>query len=118
MFIANIRTGEARHHRMVMVALYSILKQSFQIYYEITEVIDVLIERFEELNVPHSVKVYGIFQRVAKQYEELEKFYDWCKSVAIARTSEYPEVDMISQKRLDSMDERIKEKTAAEKQES
>lgn len=96
---------------MVMVALYPLLVQSFQIYQDLKEVMGVLTNRFDELNIPLAVKVYGIFRRVSTQYEELEMFYDWCKSVGIARTSEYPAIDKISQTKLDNMDERIKEKS-------
>ncbi|GJZ45478.1 putative clathrin assembly protein [Tanacetum coccineum] len=112
-FLACRPAGEARCNRMVMVALYPLLVQSFQIYQDLKEVMGVLTNRFDELNVPLSVKVYGIFRRVSTQYEELQMFYDWCKSVGIARTSEYPEIDKISQTKLDSMDERIKEKSNA-----
>ncbi|KAI3755272.1 hypothetical protein L1987_55068 [Smallanthus sonchifolius] len=111
-------TGEARHNRMIMVALYPILLQSFQIYYDIKEVTSVLTDRFNDLSVPHSVKVYAIFNRVAKQYDELDLFYDWCKSVAVARTSEYPEVEKISQQKLKAMDELIKQKSDGTNQES
>lgn len=78
----------------------------------------VLTDRFNDLSVPHCVKVYGTFSRVAKQYDELDMFYDWSKSVAIARTSEYPDVEKISQKKLDDMDELIKQKSDGPKQES
>jgi len=110
-FLACRPAGEARINRMVMVALYPLLVQSFQIYQDLKEVMGVLTNRFDELNIPLAVKVYGIFRRVSTQYEELEMFYDWCKSVGIARTSEYPEIDKISQTKLDNMDERIKEKS-------
>lgn len=110
-FLACRPAGEARTQRMVMVALYPLLVQSFQIYQDLKEVMGVLTNRFDELNIPLAVKVYGIFRRVSTQYEELEMFYDWCKSVGIARTSEYPAIDKISQTKLDNMDERIKEKS-------
>ncbi|KAL8222708.1 hypothetical protein R6Q57_020107 [Mikania cordata] len=116
-FLACRPTGEARSHIMVTVALYPILVQSFQIYYDIKEMMDVLTDRFDDLNIPQSIKVHGIFNRVAKQYNELDMFYDWCKSVAIA-TSEYPEIEKISQKKLETMDELIKQKSDGSKQES
>lgn len=117
-FLACRPAGRARHHRMVMVALYPILIQSFQLYYEITDIMAVLTDRLDDLSAAHSTKIHGIYSRVAKQYDELEKFYDWCKSVGIARTSEYPEIEKISQKKLDSIDERLKEKSDDPKQEN
>lgn len=71
----------------------------------------VLIERFMELELPEMVKVHQIFSRVSKQYDEVDDFYAWCKEVGIARSSEYPEVEKISQKRLDMMDDYIHEKS-------
>nr|XP_043630068.1 putative clathrin assembly protein At1g03050 [Erigeron canadensis] len=117
-FIACRPTGGARRHRMVMVALYPTLIQSFQLYHDITEIMGVLLKRFDGLNVSYSMKVYGNFQRVAKQFDELDLFYDWCKSVGVARTSEYPEVEKISQNKLNAMDEHIKGKSDESKQET
>ncbi|XP_076960422.1 putative clathrin assembly protein At1g03050 [Bidens hawaiensis] len=110
-FLACRPAGEARHDRMVMVALYTILTQSFQIYSDIKEVMGELMDRFEYLALPHATKVYNITNRVAKQYTELDMFYDWCKSVGIARTSEYPEVEKITQKKLQAMDGIVKLKS-------
>ncbi|XP_071740429.1 putative clathrin assembly protein At1g03050 [Rutidosis leptorrhynchoides] len=116
-FLACRPTGAARHHRMIMVALYPILVQSFQLYYDIKEIMGVLVDRFDELSVPHSVKVSGIYRRVAKQFDDLDMFYDWCRTVGIARTSEYPEIEKIPQKKLNAMDERVKQKSTENKQE-
>ncbi|KAH0905467.1 hypothetical protein HID58_037294 [Brassica napus] len=106
-----LKFGGARNNRVVIVALYPIVKESFQIYYDITEIMGVLIERFMELDIPDSIKVYDIFCRVSKQFEELDQFYSWCKNMGIARSSEYPEIEKITQKKLDLMDEFIKDKS-------
>ncbi|KAM7482250.1 hypothetical protein LguiB_006833 [Lonicera macranthoides] len=110
-FLACRPTGEAKSNRVVVMALYTIVKESFQLYYDITEIMGILLDRFMELDIPDSVKVHEIFCRVAKQYDELDTFYSWCKCAGIARSSEYPEVDKISNKKLDVMDEFIREKS-------
>ncbi|CAK9140468.1 unnamed protein product [Ilex paraguariensis] len=110
-FLACRPTGAAKNNRVVCVALYPIVKESFQLYYDITEIMGILIDRFMELNISDSVKVHGIFCRFTKQYDELDMFYDWCKIVGIARASEYPEVEKITQQKLDLMDEFIREKS-------
>lgn len=107
-----IYTGSAKNNRVVIVALYPVVKESFQIYYDITEILGILIDRFMELEVPDSVKVYDIFCRVSKQYDELDSFYGWCKTVGIARSSEYPEVERITYKKLELMDDFIRDKSA------
>ncbi|KAF8111557.1 hypothetical protein N665_0074s0085 [Sinapis alba] len=113
-FLACRPAGSARNNRVVIVALYPIVKESFQIYYDVTEIMGVLIERFMELDIPDSVKIYDIFCRVSKQFEELDQFYSWCRNMGIARSSEYPEIEKITQKKLDLMDEFIRDKTALE----
>ncbi|CAH2039059.1 unnamed protein product [Thlaspi arvense] len=113
-FLACRPTGGARNNRVVIVALYPIVKESFQIYYDVTEIMGILIDRFMELDIPDSIKVYDIFCRVSKQFEELDQFYSWCKNMGIARSSEYPEIEKITQKKLDLMDEFIRDKSALE----
>ncbi|KAJ4835827.1 hypothetical protein Tsubulata_033032 [Turnera subulata] len=104
----------ARENRVVIVALYPIVKDSFQLYYEVTDVLGILLDRFMELDVPESIKVHEIFCRAAKQLDELDKFYCWSKSIGIARSSEYPEVEKITRKKLDLMDEFIRDKSLSE----
>jgi hypothetical protein len=96
----------------VIVALYPIVKESFQIYYDITEIMGILIDRFMELEVHDCVKVYEVFCRVGKQFDELDIFYSWCKNIGIARSSEYPELEKITPKKLEVMDEFIRDKSA------
>ncbi|XP_010260538.1 PREDICTED: putative clathrin assembly protein At1g03050 [Nelumbo nucifera] len=110
-FLACRPTGEARTNRIVIVALYPVVKESFQIYYDIAEVVAILVDRFMEFEVPNCVKVHEIFTRLSKQFEELDKFFSWCKSVGVARSSEYPEVEKITSKKLQFMDELIRDKS-------
>ncbi|KAH7866382.1 hypothetical protein Vadar_019681 [Vaccinium darrowii] len=112
-FLACHPRGSARDNRVVLIALYPVVKESFQIYYDITEILSNLVERFAALDVADSVKVHEIFCRVSKQFDELKDFYGWCKHVGIARASEYPTVERIPQKKLEVMDEFIREKSAA-----
>ncbi|CAA7049673.1 unnamed protein product [Microthlaspi erraticum] len=111
-FLACRPTGNAKNNRVVIVALYPIVKESFQIYYNVTEIMGVLIDRFMELDIHDSIKVYDIFSRVSKQLDELDPFYGWCKKMGVARSSEYPELEKITQKKLDLMDEFIRDKSA------
>ncbi|KAI4342016.1 hypothetical protein MLD38_026679 [Melastoma candidum] len=109
-FLACRPTGEAKVNRVMFAALNPIVKESFQICGEMTAIVALLINRFADFDVPNSMKVYEIFCRVQKQVEDLYRFYSWCKHVGIAHTSEYPEVDLVSQKKLDLIDEFIRDK--------
>ncbi|XP_050231548.1 putative clathrin assembly protein At1g03050 [Mercurialis annua] len=111
-FLACRPTGAAKNNRVVIVALYPIVKESYQLYYDVTEILGILIDRFMELEIPDSIKVYDIFCRISKQFEELDNFYTWCKTIGIGRSSEYPEVEKITHKKLDLMDDFIKDKSA------
>ncbi|KAM3714638.1 hypothetical protein ACB098_01G352000 [Castanea mollissima] len=105
-------TGEAKNNRVVIVALYPIVKESFQIYYDITEIMGILVDRFMEQDVQDCVKIHEMFCRVGKQFDELDMFYAWSKSIGIARSSEYPELEKITRKKLEIMDEFIRDKSA------
>ncbi|XP_010270464.1 PREDICTED: putative clathrin assembly protein At4g02650 [Nelumbo nucifera] len=110
-FLACRPTGKAKNNRLVVVALYPILKESFQIYYDIAEVMAILVDRFMELAVADCVKVHGIFTRLSKQFDQLDIFYNWSKSTGIARSSECPKVERILPKKLQLMDDFIRDKS-------
>ncbi|KZV38033.1 hypothetical protein F511_13287 [Dorcoceras hygrometricum] len=111
-FLACKPTGAAKNNRVVTVAFYPLVKDSFQLYYDIMEVMAAFLERFQQLDVPNSVKVYDFFTRLSKQYEELDAMYNWCRSAGIARSSEYPEVEKIPKNRLDVLDDIIQRKSS------
>nr|CAD1838869.1 unnamed protein product [Ananas comosus var. bracteatus] len=112
-FLACRPTGAAKANRIVAVALYPLVKESFQIYYDLAEAMSALIDRFTDLDVPDCARVHNVFARLAKQLDELGAFYAWCKSAAICRPSEFPDVERITPRKLDLMDEFIRDKSAA-----
>ncbi|GFY90160.1 ENTH/ANTH/VHS superfamily protein [Actinidia rufa] len=112
-FLACQPRGSTTHNRIVLIALYPVVKESFEIYYNITEILSIFIDRFMGLEVADSMKVHNIFSRVSKQFDELDELYGWCRHVGIGRTSEYPEVEKITQKKLDVMDSYIQDKSMA-----
>ncbi|KAL0375968.1 UNVERIFIED_CONTAM: putative clathrin assembly protein [Sesamum calycinum] len=105
-------TGAAKHNRIVAVALYPIVKESFQLCCDITEVIGNLVERFMKLDIPSMVRVHAVFCRISKQYDELDAFYDWCTTARIVPPSEYPKFEKIPQQKLDMMDDFVHQKSA------
>ena len=105
-------TGAAKHNRVVMMALFPIVKESIPLFHNITEVLGILIDRFMQLDIPDMVKVYETFQRISKQFDELDSLYDWTKTIGILRFSDYPDVKKIPQSKLDMMDDFIRQKTA------
>lgn len=107
-------SGSAKNNRVVIVALHQLMKESFQLYYDLTEITTLLFDKFIELSIPDSVKALDIFFRINKQYEEIEQFYDWGKTVGVTRTTEYPDIEIIPPQKLERMDDLIREKSFRE----
>ncbi|KAG0480557.1 hypothetical protein HPP92_011415 [Vanilla planifolia] len=110
-FLASRPTGAAKTNRIVAMALYPMVKESFQIYFDLTEITATLVDRFMELPVSESVRVHELFCKLSKQLEELDFFYSWSRSAGVSRASDYPEIEHITQKRLDVMDDFIRERS-------
>ncbi|PRQ46326.1 putative ANTH domain-containing protein [Rosa chinensis] len=103
--------GMAKTSRLVIVALYGVVKESFRLYVEICEALGVLLDRFGEMEYGDCVKAFDVYVNAAKMIDELLLFYNWCKDMGIARTSEYPEVLRITDKLLGTLEGYLKEKT-------
>ncbi|KAJ4810817.1 ENTH/ANTH/VHS superfamily protein [Rhynchospora pubera] len=112
-FLACRPTGAAKSNRVVNVALHLLLKESFQLYFETQELVGVFVDRFADLEIPECVRVHTVFCRLAKQLDELDSFYSWCKSApTILRPSEFPDVELISSRKLQLMDDFIRQKSS------
>ncbi|KAG0487534.1 hypothetical protein HPP92_009629 [Vanilla planifolia] len=104
-FLACKPVGLAKSSRMVFVALYPVVKESFQLYADICEVLAVLLDRFFDMEYSDCIKSFEAYASVAKQIDELAAFYAWCKDTGVARSSEYPEVQRITDKLLETLEE-------------
>ncbi|CAI8606747.1 unnamed protein product [Vicia faba] len=85
-FMSCRPTGRAKTHRIVVVALYPIVKESFQIYHDITQIL-------------------------GKQLDELDLFYVWSKCIGIGRSSEYPHIEKVTTKNLELVDQFIRDRS-------
>ncbi|PKA63189.1 Putative clathrin assembly protein [Apostasia shenzhenica] len=103
-------TGLAKNSRMVLVALYPIVRESFQLYADICEILAVLLDRFFDMEYPDCVKSFEAYASAAKQIDELAAFYFWCKETGVARSSEYPEVQRITDKLLETLEEFMRDR--------
>lgn len=109
-FLACRPTGGAKHSRMVLVALYQIVRESFQLYADICEVLAVLLDRFFDMEYAECVKAFEAYASAAKQIDELCAFYSWCKDTGVARSSEYPEVQRVTDKLLETLEEFMRDR--------
>ncbi|KAK7410261.1 hypothetical protein VNO78_00901 [Psophocarpus tetragonolobus] len=109
-FLACRPTGLAKNCRMVLIALYPLVKESFQLYADICEVLAVLLDKFFDMEYADCVKAFDAYASAAKQIDELVAFYSWCKDTGVARSSEYPEVQRITSKLLETLEEFVRDR--------
>ncbi|CAI8599623.1 unnamed protein product [Vicia faba] len=109
-FLSCRPIGLAKNSRMVLVALYPLVKESFQLYADICEVLAVLLDKFFDMEYPDCVKAFDAYASSAKQIDELITFYNWCKDSGLARSSEYPEVQRITSKLLETLEEFVRDR--------
>nr|AQX44158.1 hypothetical protein [Apostasia odorata] len=111
-FLAGRPTGTAKTNRIVAMALYPMVKESFQIYSDLTEIVAAFVDRFMDLPVRQCLRVFDLFSRLSKQFEDLDTLYTWSRTAGIARASDYPEIDHITPNKLAVMDEFIRDRSA------
>ncbi|KAF7147836.1 hypothetical protein RHSIM_Rhsim03G0250000 [Rhododendron simsii] len=109
-FLACKPTGMAKNSRTVLVALYPVVRESFRLYGDICEVLGVLLDRFLEMEYVDCVKAFDAYVNSAKMIDQLVAYYGWCKDIGVARSSEYPEVQKISDKLLGTLEGFVREK--------
>lgn len=109
-FLSCRPTGLAKNNRIVLIALYPMVKESFQIYADICEVLAVLLDKFFDMEYTDCVKAFDSYTSSAKQIDELIAFYNWCKDTGVMRSSEYPDVQRITSKLLETLEEFVRDR--------
>ncbi|KAF3784166.1 putative clathrin assembly protein, partial [Nymphaea thermarum] len=110
-FLACRPTGAAKNSRMVLIALYPVVRESFQLYADICEILAILLDRFFDMEYQDCVKAFEAYNSAAKQIDELGAFYNWCKDIGVARSSEYPHVQRITDKLLETLEEFMRDRS-------
>ncbi|XP_022759876.1 clathrin coat assembly protein AP180-like [Durio zibethinus] len=110
--IATKPAGAAKTNRLVLVSFYSVVLESFDLYRDISDGLGILLDSFFQLQYQSCVNVFQYCVQATKQFEELSSFYDYCKSLGIGRTSEYPSVQNISEELMDTLQEFLKDQAS------
>ncbi|KAL1821760.1 hypothetical protein ACET3Z_016629 [Daucus carota] len=110
--IATSPTGAARTHRLVLIALYAIVQESFDLYKDISDGLSLLLEGFFQLQYNLCVNAFEACVKASRQYEELIEYYSYCQSLGVGRTSEYPSVETISQELMETLQQFLKDQSA------
>ncbi|KAG9139467.1 hypothetical protein Leryth_026244 [Lithospermum erythrorhizon] len=109
-FLACRPTGLAKNSRMVLASVYPIVKESYKLYADICEVLAVLLDKFFDMEYQDCVKAFDAYASSAKQIDELIGFYNWCKDIGVARSNECPEVQRITSKLLETLEEFVRDR--------
>ncbi|KAI5065722.1 hypothetical protein GOP47_0020417 [Adiantum capillus-veneris] len=104
-------TGAARMHRLVQVALYPVVRESFQLYTDISDGLAIVLDAFFEMDHVDCVKAFDIYSKATKQIDELASFYKACKDLGVCRSSEYPVVQRISEELLETMEDFLRDRS-------
>ena len=112
-FLACRPAGAARSSRVVLTTLYPLLKESFQLYEDLSAVLAVLLDRFFDMEYPECVKTFETCVSTAKQIDNLLAFYAWCDDVGVGRSSDFPEVKRIDEKLLETLEQFLRERGQA-----
>jgi hypothetical protein len=112
-FLASRPTGAAKNNRLVQIALYSIVRESFQLYKDITDGLAILLDGFFDMEYQDCVNSFETYSKAAKQIDELASFYNLCKNIGVCRTSEYPDVQKISEKLLETLEEFLRGRSSS-----
>ncbi|KAB2610646.1 clathrin coat assembly protein AP180 [Pyrus ussuriensis x Pyrus communis] len=105
-------TGAAKTNRLVLISLYAIVQETYDLYRDISDGLALLLDSFFHLQYQSCVNVFHACVKASKQFEELASFYALCKSLGVGRTSEYPSVQKISEELLETLQEFLKDQAS------
>ncbi|XP_009758404.1 clathrin coat assembly protein AP180-like [Nicotiana sylvestris] len=110
--IAIRPTGAAKTNCLVQVALYAVVQESFDLYKDVSDGLTLVLDSFFHLPYQFCVNAFQTCVKAAKQFEEINSFYSFCKSIGVGRTSEYPSVQNISEELIESLQEFLKDQSS------
>ncbi|KAK4369368.1 hypothetical protein RND71_013160 [Anisodus tanguticus] len=110
--IATRPTGAAKTNFLVQAALYAMVQESLDLYKDISDGLAVVLDSFFHLPYQTCVTAFQTCVKAAKQFEEINTFYSFCKSVGVGRTSEYPSVQTITEELIESLQEFLKDQSS------
>ncbi|GMI66257.1 hypothetical protein HRI_000295000 [Hibiscus trionum] len=107
--ISTTPTGSAKTNRLVLVSFYAVVRESFDIYRDISNGLGLVLDGFFHLQHQSCVSTIEYCVKARTQFEQLSSFYENCKRLAVGRTSDYPSVHGISEELLETLKEFVKD---------
>jgi hypothetical protein len=102
-----LSTGTTKSNRLVQIALYSIVRESFQLYGDICDGLEVILDIFFDMEYQYFVKEFEMYSRETKNVGELASIYSLCKNMG---------VQMIFKKLLEELEEFLSERSSSRNQ--
>ncbi|CAK9174789.1 unnamed protein product [Ilex paraguariensis] len=93
-------TGPAARSFVVQSAMRHIIRDSFIWYTTFRKEIVLVLENLIQLPYRNCVAAFGIYKKAALQADELGEFYDWCKSMGLCGSYEYPLIDRVPEMQI------------------
>ncbi|XP_062028169.1 clathrin coat assembly protein AP180-like [Rosa rugosa] len=110
--IALIPSGAAKTNRLILISLYAIVQETYDLYRDISDGLALLLDSFFHLQYHSCLSAFHACVKASKQFEELSTFYGTCKALGVGRTSEYPSVQKISEELIETLQEFVKDQAS------
>ncbi|KAK1353628.1 clathrin coat assembly protein AP180-like [Heracleum sosnowskyi] len=110
--IATSPTGAAMTNRLVQISLQAVVQESFHLYKDISEGLNLLVKCFFHLRYKDCVNAFKTFSKARSQFAELGDFYSLCKRIGVGSHSEYPSVETLSEERIETLREFLKDQSS------
>ncbi|KAK8568896.1 hypothetical protein V6N13_106775 [Hibiscus sabdariffa] len=110
--IATKPTGSAKTNRLVLVSFYAVVRETFDLYRDISNGLGLVLDGFFHLQHQSCVSAIEYCVKARTQFQHLSSFYENCKRLAVGRTSDYPSVHGISEELLETLKEFVKDQAS------
>ncbi|XP_031378755.1 putative clathrin assembly protein At1g03050 [Punica granatum] len=97
-------TGPAASSLIVQSTMIHILHDSFLCYTTVWTEINVVLGNLFQMPYWSCISAFGIYKKVALQANQLNQFYEWCKSRGLCVPYEYPFIDQIPQTQIRALE--------------
>nr|GEV42464.1 clathrin coat assembly protein AP180-like [Tanacetum cinerariifolium] len=104
-------TGVAKYNELVLTSVYPVVRESFDLYRDISDGLTFLLDKVLQLEYQSRVSIDEICVEAEKQFEELHEFYSLCKRIGVGKTVEYPNIQFVSRELIGTLQESLKYET-------
>ncbi|KAI9082261.1 hypothetical protein K1719_035684 [Acacia pycnantha] len=104
--------GAAQNNTLIKISLYAIVKESFDLYRDISDGLSVILDNFFHLPHKACVIAFEVCVKSSTQFDELSRFYALCVSLGIGSKFEYPCVQKVSNELMEPLQEFLKDQAS------